>query len=225
MREEVLIDPCPVCGQSALTGYDGRFSCASCGSQVEQGRWLGVRTRDRFFFRAIGSDYGNIEPDLIARPFTKAELVGLADSCYSDADLETIAAGDFTCLRPPGSTVAQIMFPQARETCKLQVNGLIRAEGPSLSDGISRVNSPVDRRALKKLDEGNLFVSDQRLIFPSNTHAIIRIDRKLSGICTFSDAVAIQRKGEDRATYLLGFESRDVSLLTAFLQGQLDHLR
>lgn len=225
MREEVLIDSCPVCGQATLTSHDGGFSCASCGTQVEQGRWLGVRPRDRFFFRAIGFDYSNIEPDLLARPFTKAELARLADSCYSDAELETIAAGDFTCLRPPGSTIAQIMFPQARETCKLQVNGLTRAEGPLIPDGISRVNSPVDRRALKKLDEGNLFASDQRLIFPSNTHAIIRIDRKLTGIRTFSDAVAIQRKGEDKATYLQGFESRDVSLLTAFLQGQLDHLR
>jgi hypothetical protein len=225
VSEEVLIDACPICGESALTGHEGQFSCVSCGTHVEQRRWLGVRPRDRFLFRVVGSDYANAEPDLTARPFTKAELAGLAESCYSDADLETIAAGDLSCLRSPSSQVAQVMFPQTRETCQLQINGLIRAEGPSLSDGTSKINGSANRRTLKKLDEGNLFVSDQRLILPSNTHTIIRIDRKLTGICTFSDAVAIQRKGEDKATYFLGFESRDASLLAAFLKGQLDHLR
>jgi hypothetical protein len=117
------------------------------------------------------------------------------------------------------------MFPQTRESCQLQFNGLIRAEGPSLPNGTSKINGSVSRQTLKKLDEGNLFVSDQRLIFPSDTHTIIRIDRKLTGICTFLDAVALQRKGQDKAVYFLGFESRDAYLLAAFLRGQLDHLR
>jgi hypothetical protein len=225
VSQEVLIDACPICGKSALAGQKGQFSCVSCGTQVEQSRWLGVRPRDRFFFRMVSSDYSNAEPDLVARPFTKTELAGLAGSCYSDADLGAIAAGDLTCVRPLTSQVAQLMFPQTRETCRLQINGLTRAEGPSLPNGASKINSSVSQQTLKKLDEGNLFVSDQRLIFPSDTHTIIRIDRKLTGICTFLDAVAIQRKGQDKATYFLGFESRDASLLAAFLSGQLGHLR
>jgi hypothetical protein len=90
---------------------------------------------------------------------------------------------------------------------------------------VSKIDRPVDRRALVLLDQGNLFISEQRLIFPSSTHTMIRIDRKLIGIHNFSDAVAVQRKGEDKATYFLGFETREALLVTAYLQGQLDHLR
>ena len=225
MSEEVLIAPCPICGQSALAGHDGQYSCASCGTCVEQGRWLGIRPRDRFFFRAIGPEYRNAEPDLTARPFTKAKLAKLTDSCYSAADLAAIATGDLSRLHLPGSTVAQVLFPQTREACHVQVNGLTRAQGPSLPVGVSKIDRPANRHALALVDQGNLFISEQRLIFPSNTHTIIRIDRKLIGIHTFTDAVAVQRKGEDKATYFLGFETREALLVTAYLQGRLDHLR
>ena len=225
MSEEVLIAPCPICGQSALAGHGGQYSCASCGTRVEQGRWLGIRPRDRFFFRAIGSDYRNAEPDLTARPFTKAKLAELAGSCYCDADLAAIATGDLSRLHPPVSTVAQVLFPQTREACHVQINDLTRAQGASLPVGVSKIDRPVDRRALVLLDQGNLFISEQRLIFPSGTHTMIRIDRKLIGVHTFTDAVAVQRKGEDKATYFLGFETREALLVTAYLQGRLDHLR
>ena len=225
MSEEVLTNPCPICGESALTGHDGRFSCLSCKTTVEQGRWLGVWPREQFFFRAVGPESRNAEPDLTARPFSKTELIELAGSCYSDSDLEAIAAGDTSRLRPPSSIVAQVMFPHSRETCYVQINGLIRAQGPLLPDGASRVDRPANRRDLNKLDRGNLFISDQRMVFPSSTHTTVRIDRKLTGICAFADAVAVQRKSEDRAMYFLGLESRKALLVMAYLQGQLDHLR
>jgi hypothetical protein len=225
MTEEVLIAPCPICGQSALAGNDRQYSCTSCGTQVEQSQWLGVWPRNQFVFRAIGPDYRNAESELLARPFARAELAGLTGSCYTDADLEAIAAGDLSRLRPPSSTVAQVMFPQTHETCHVQINGLARAEGPSLPGGVNKVAGPADRRVLTMLDQGNLFISDQRLIFPSNTHTTIRIDRKLTGVRTFANAVAVQRKGENKATYFLGFESRSALLVTAYLQGRLDHLR
>jgi hypothetical protein len=223
--EYLLIAPCPICGQSALTGHNGWFSCSSCETIVEQGRWFGIWLRERFYFRAVGPEYRNAEPDLAAHPFSKTELVELAGSCYSDSDLKAIAAGDLSSLRPPPSTVAQLIFPQSREICYLQINGLIRAEGPLLPDGVCQVDSPMNRRDLNELDKGNLFISDQRLVFPSSTHTNIRIDRKLTGLCAFADAVAIQRRGEDKATYFLGLESRNALLVIACLQGQLDHLR
>jgi hypothetical protein len=192
---------------------------------VEQRRWLGVWPREQFFFRAVGAEYRNAEPDLRAHSFSKTELIELAGSCYSDTDLAAIAAGDLSRLRTPRSTVAQVMFHQSREICYVQVDGLIRAEGPLLPDGASRVDGPANRRDLNELDRGNLFISDQRLVFPSSTHTTIRIDRKLTGICAFADAVAVQRKSEDKATYFLGLESRNALLVIAYLQGQLDHLR
>jgi hypothetical protein len=78
---------------------------------------------------------------------------------------------------------------------------------------------------LTALDRGNLFISDQRLVFPSNIHTTIRLDRKLTGIRGFTDAFAIQRKGEAKAAYFLGCESRHARLIVAYLQGRLDHLR
>lgn len=225
MGREVLLAPCPICSQSALAGDRFLYRCESCGTQVEQKRWLGVRPRDRFFFQAVGTDYRNAEADLVARSFTRAQLTELAGSCYTDADLTAIATGDFSRLHLPSSTVAEIMFPQSHETCYVQVNGLVRADGPPLSQGVDRVNGPADRGNLKILDRGNLFISNQRLIFPSDTHTTIRTDRKLIGVSTFTDGVAVQRKGEDTATYFLRIESRSASLVLAYLQGRLDHLR
>ncbi len=225
MREEVLVEPCPICGQSPLLGDGRQYLCAACGTKVKQSRWLGIWPRNRFFFRAVGADYCNAEPDLIGRPFTQAALAGLTGTCYTDADLAAIAAGDLSRIRPPSSTLAQVLFPQSPETCHLIVNDLMRAQGPSLPDGVNRAHGPADRRILRILDRGNLFISDQRLIFPSDSHTTIRIDRKLTGVHSFTDAFAVQRKGEEKATYFLGCKARDVALILAYLQGRLDHLR
>lgn len=225
MSRSVLIDPCPICGQSPLVSDDRQYTCASCGTLVKQSAWLGVWPRNRFFFQTVGADYHNVQPDLLGRPFTRAELSRLSGTCYTDADLAAIAAGDLARLRPPRSTLAQVMFPQTHETCHLLLNRLVRAEGPSLPAGVDRVPSPADRRALRTLDQGNLFISDQRLIFPSSSHTTIRIDRKLTGIRTFTDAFAVQRKGEEKATYFLECGYRDAALVVAYLQGRLNHLR
>jgi hypothetical protein len=225
VSEEVLIDLCPICGQSPLQGDGRQYTCASCGTKVEQSRWLGMWPRNQFIFRAIGANYRNAEPDLIGRSFTQAQLAELTGTCYSDADLAAIAAGDLSRIRPPSSTVAQVLFAQSPETCYLLVNGLLRAQGPAIPDGVNRVGGPVDRRLLRILDQGNLFISDQRLIFPSDSHTTIRVDRQLTGIRTFNDAFAVQRKGEENATYFLGCKSREAALILAYLQGRLDHLR
>jgi endogenous inhibitor of DNA gyrase (YacG/DUF329 family) len=225
VTEEVLISPCPICGKSALGGSTGTYACPSCGTQVQHKRWLGIRPRNQFLFTTIGADYSNLETELLGHPFTKEQLARLAGTCYTDADLAAIAAGDLGRLRLPASTLARIMFPQSHETCYIQVNGLTRAEGPPVPDGVDRIPNPVDKRNLQVLDKGNLFISDQRLIFPSSTHTTIRIDRKLTAVRTFTDAIAVQRKGEDKATYWLGTEPRHAALIVAYLQGQLQHLR
>jgi hypothetical protein len=222
---EVLMRPCPLCGEGALAGDAGTYACSSCGTRVGQRRWLSLWPRDSFFFQAIGQDYRNLEADLAERPFSVAQLAALAGTCYRDSQLEAIADGDLSHVRPPASTVAGIMFPQTHETCYIQVNGLTRAEGPPLPQGSQYTPQPVDRRTLRRLDRGNLFLSDQRLIFPSSTHTTIRIDRRLSGVHAFRDALAVQRQGEAQATYFLDMEPRHVSLVAAYLCGRLEHLR
>lgn len=225
MSEEVLLAVCPICGQAALASSDGHYACVACGTQVEQKRWLGIWPRNRFVFQKVGVGYRNVEAELIARSFTSLELAELAGTCYTDADLAAIAAGDLSRLHMPTSTIAHILFPQTSETCHIQVNNLTRAEGPPLPNGVERTSQAVDRSALNLLDQGNLFVSDQRLIFPSNTHTTIRIDRKLTGVRTFTEAIGVQRKGKGKATYFLGLQPRHVSLIAAYLQGRLGHLR
>jgi predicted RNA-binding Zn-ribbon protein involved in translation (DUF1610 family) len=225
MNEETLIAPCPICGEAALLRSGDQFSCSSCGTEVAQRRFLAIRLGDRFIFRNIGPDYRNAETDLVGRSFTKAELAELSGTCYKDSDLEAIASGDLSSLRPPDSAVAQVIFSHSRETCLLQVNALRRANGPAISDGVRRLDHPRDNHGLELLDQGNLFISEQRLIFPSDTHTAIRIDRKLVGVCAFSNAVAVQRDGENTATYFLGFQSRTALLVAAFFQGRLEHLR
>ncbi len=225
MSEEVLVDPCPICGQSPLAGNGRRYACPACKSEVERGRWLGLLPHNRFTFRAIGADYGNVETELLGRPFTAAELHNIAGTCYTDADLKAIAAGDLERVHPPTTTIAKLIFGHTHEKCYVQVNNLTRAEGPTLPNGVDSVNGPPDQRALTVLDRGNLFISNQRLVFPSDTHTTIHLDRKLTGVRSFTDAFAVQRKGEEKATYFLGCESRHARLIAAYLQGLLDHLR
>jgi endogenous inhibitor of DNA gyrase (YacG/DUF329 family) len=225
VSEEVLVAPCPICGKAAMAGRGAQYACPSCGTQVEQRRWLGLQPRNQFFFQIVGAEYSNLEVDLKAHPFTKEQIAELAGTCYTDDDLLAIAAGDLARLHPPHSTLAQVMFPQARETCYIQVNGLTRAEGPPLPGDMERTYKRADRRVLQILDEGNLFVSDQRLIFPSHTHTSIRIDRKLTGVRTFLDAIGVQHKSDDKATYFLGTQPRQAALIAAYLQGRLAHLR
>ncbi len=108
MTEEVLIAPCPICGQSSLAGDGLKYTCASCGTEVAQSRWLGVWSRNRFFFSTVGADYRNAEPDLAARPFSKSRLARLTNTCYADADLAAIAVGDLSRLRPPSSMLSRV---------------------------------------------------------------------------------------------------------------------
>jgi len=225
VSEDTLIDLCPICSQSPLTGDGQRYSCTSCGAVVQRKRRLGLGPRSRFTFRAVSPDYRAAEPDLVKRSFTLEELAAITGTCYTDAELSSIAAGDLSRIRPPTSTVASIIFGQSHEICRLQINGLTRAAGPPLSPGVDQVDGPVDRRRLQMLNRGNLFIGDQRLAFPGDTHTTIRVDRKLTGVRAYRDAFAVQRKGEETATYFLGCGSRQVALVVAYLQGRLDHLR
>jgi len=225
VSQEVLVDPCPICGQSPLTGDGRRYVCATCHSEVERERWLGILPRPRFVIRSLGTDYGNAEADLVGRRFTLEGLKAIGGTCYTDADLQAIAAGDLQRIRPPTSLVAHLIFEHMHEQCYIQLNRLTRAEGPPLPEGADRMAKAADPTTLQMLDRGNLFISNQRLVFSSDTHTTIRIDRKLTGVRGFTNAFAVQRKGEGQATYFLGCESRQVGLVLAYLQGRLDHLR
>ena len=68
-------------------------------------------------------------------------------------------------------------------------------------------------------------MTDSRLVFPSNTFTFIRMDRKLIGLKTFENGIAIQRKGQDFATYFVGCRAHQAALLGAYIQGRVLALR
>jgi hypothetical protein len=74
-------------------------------------------------------------------------------------------------------------------------------------------------------DHGNLFGTDKHLVLPSDSFTFIRLDRKLGGVQAFNDGVAVQRTGEDFATYFVGCYPHEAALVAAFVLGKLPALR
>jgi hypothetical protein len=122
--------------------------------------------------------------------------------------------------------LAQVILEQLNEECFLQVNHLRRGHGVALAEGGHYwPEQPTSREGMTWQDRGNLFSTNQRLVFPSNTFTFIRLDRKLVGIQAFSDGVAVQRKGEDFATYFVGCYAHEAALVTAYVMGKLPALQ
>jgi hypothetical protein len=224
VSELVLLDVCPICGQSPVIEIEQQYTCPVCQSVLKKKRWLGLFPTNRFVYQTIGDDYSTARSDLLGRPLTLNDLKVITSTCYTDSDLKTIAEGEPAPIHLPNSTVASLIFEHTGETCYVQLNGLTRAQGPTLPNGTGIVDRSVEKNTLTTLDRGNLYLSNQRVVFPSDTHTIIRLDRKLTGVRALTNAFAVQRKGEDYATYFVGCQSRQAVLVEAFLRGQLKHL-
>jgi hypothetical protein len=140
--------------------------------------------------------------------------------------LAAIAQGSLEILRPVQTVLAQVILEQLNEVCHLQVNGLRRGHGKPLAEGGQyQPQQAVPREGLTWQDQGNLFCTNQRLVFPSSSFTFIRMDRKLVGMQAFSDGVAVQRKGEDYATYFVGCYAHEAALVAAYVLGKLPALQ
>jgi hypothetical protein len=145
---------------------------------------------------------------------------------YTDPQLAAIAGGDLEILRPVRTVLAQVILEQLNEVCHLQVNGLRRGHGHPLAEGGRyHPEQPVPREGMAWQDRGNLFCTNQRLVFPSNSFTFIRMDRKLVGLQAFTDGVAVQRKGEDYATYFVGCYAHEAALVAAYVLAKLPALQ
>jgi hypothetical protein len=145
---------------------------------------------------------------------------------YTDAQLAQIASGSLEILRPVRTVLAQVILEQLNEVCYLQVNGLRRGHGKLLAEGSHyRPEQLLPREGLIWQDQGNLFCTNQRLVFPSNSFTFIRMDRKVTGIQAFTDGVAVQRKGEDYAIYFVGCYAHEAALVAAYVMGKLPALQ
>jgi hypothetical protein len=155
-----------------------------------------------------------------------AQLKVTLGSVYPDSALARIAAGEIDVIRPVRTVLAQIILEQLKETCYIQVQGLRLSTGPALT-GVSsyRPNGSVPRQDLEWQGQGNLFGTARHLVLPGDTFTFIRFDRKLSGVQAFADGVAVQRHGEEHATYFVGCYPHEAALIAAFVMGQTPALR
>lgn len=216
------ISTCPVCGQTPFS-VENNAPCAGCGLSLSRSSWPVMGTR--YTVKAIGAGYSLVKPGLLGKRFTAAQLSLLAEQVYSDQTLAAFAGGDFGGLKTPAGTLAGILLEQLKETCFLRVNGLRRAHGPVLAEGSDRLPRETAPAGIDWQDQGNLFLTDSRLVFPSNTFTFIRMDRKLVGVKAFKDGLAVQRKGETFATYFVGCPPYQAALAAAYIEGRLPGLR
>jgi hypothetical protein len=145
---------------------------------------------------------------------------------YTDEQLAEIAGGAIDDIRPVRTMLAQIILEQLKETCFLQVNGLRRGHGQPLSEGGNYIpTEAVPRQGMDLQDEGNLFCTDQRLVFPSNKFTFIRMGRKVVGVQAFTNGIAIQLKGEEVATYFVGCLPHEAALVAAYVMARVPKLQ
>lgn len=221
-----LFSSCPVCDTTPLAADNEGFRCSHCGLTVKPKRKLFGRGGDKFTVTAIGEDYDIARQSIVGQTFTRPELAAFHEHVYRDAILADFADGNFEKMNMPESVLAQILLEQLRETCFLHVDDLRRAHGPALEPGGNRFPSgkvPVAQLTWK--DDGNLFLTNVRLVFPSHSFTFIRMGRKMVGMKTFENGVAIQLKGEDHATYFVGCAPHQAALMAAYIQGKVAGLR
>ena len=227
MASEALLSLCPVCEQAPLVASGEHYTCGNCGLTVQaKKKFLGLKATGTYTVESIGPAYSIAGSGIIGQDFSPEDLKSFRESVYSDAELTQFAEGDLDKLNPPASTLAQILLEQLREDCYLQINQMRRALGPALEGQAERI--PTEKAPRAKLswqDKGNLFLTNIRLVFPSDSFTFIRMDRKLSGVVAYTDGLAVQRKGEDFATYFMGGGAHQSALAAAYIVGKVPQLR
>ncbi|OQY27132.1 MAG: hypothetical protein B6243_13350 [Anaerolineaceae bacterium 4572_5.2] len=188
--------------------------------------FLGFKFKDQYIVQSIGQDYDIARSGVAGQVVPLSELDNFGESVYTDQQLAVFAQGNFNDLRMPSNTLAQILLEQLSETVYVQTHNMRRAHGPALEAGGNYIPKGLAPSGdLNWQDVGNLFLTNSRLVFPSNKFSFIRMDRKLIGLKTFENGFAIQRKGEDFATYFLDSRAHQAALNGAYIQGRVLALR
>jgi hypothetical protein len=228
VKPETLYEECPLCNQSpvVLDNEGGVYRCGHCGLTLKERSLLGLFKKGHFGIVQLGEgDFSLAEPELknIVLPPDRLKIV--LGNTYTDRQLAAIAAGSLDAIRPVRTILAQIIFEQLKESCYLQINGLRRGYGqPLVEGGGYRPAQKVPRSGMEWQDQGNLFGTERHLVLPSNRFTFVRLDRKLVGVQAFVDGVAVQRKGEEFATYFVGCQPQEAALLAAFVMARLPRL-
>ena len=229
MTRPTLYKECPLCNQGAVVWNDAEsvYGCEHCDLTLTGRSVLGLFKKGRFGVSSLGGgDYTLAGQSLNKIALMPDPLKVVLGNIYTDQQLAEIAGGSLETIRPVRTVLAQVILEQLNETCFLQVNGLRRGHGQPISNsGSYQPMQAVPRQGMEWQDEGNLFCTDQRLVFPSNRFTFIRLDRKLASAQAFTNGVAVQRKGEAFATYFVGCYPHEAALVVAYLMAKVPKLR
>jgi hypothetical protein len=229
VAQDTLYKECPLCTQAAVvaSGSGSTYHCPHCGLTLKERSLLGLFKKRHF----VVTDFGEGDYDLARRSLKNVALPPdplkiVIGNVYTDSQLAAIANGSVDLLRPVRTVLAQVILEQLNEDCYIQVNGLRRGHGKPLAEGGHyQPEQPAPREGLNWQDKGNLFCTSHRLVFPSDSFTFIRMDRKIVGVRAFGDGVAIQRKGEDYATYFVGCHPHEAALVAAYVLAKLPALQ
>ena len=229
MAQDTLYKECPLCTQGAVvgSGSNSLYRCTHCGLSLKERSLLGLFKKGHFVVTDWGAgDYTLAKQSLKDVALPPDPLKVTLGNVYTDQQLTAIAQGSLELLRPVRTVLAQVILEQLNEVCYLQVNGLRRGHGQPIAEaGHYQPEQAASREGMAWQDQGNLFCTNHRLVFPSNSFTFIRMDRKLVGVQAFIDGVAIQRKGEDFATYFVGCYAHEAALVTAYVMAKLPALQ
>ena len=230
MTAQILYKECPLCTVGTVTQQNNEavFQCDHCGLTIKEKSLFGIFKKGHYVVTDFGQGNFNLAQQGLLNKITLAldPLKITIGNVYTNEQLVDIAAGSTTPLRPVRTILAQIILEQLKEECFLQVTGLRRGHGQPLtdeSDYLPQGDSP--KQGMEWQDEGNLFCTTHRLVFPSSRFTFIRTDRKLVAVRAFNDGLAVQRKGEDYATYFIGCYPHEAALVAAYVIGKLPALR
>ncbi|MBN1218040.1 MAG: hypothetical protein JXM69_03850 [Anaerolineae bacterium] len=229
MTRQILYQECPLCnrGTVAWNEAESAYRCGQCGLTLKERAVLDLFRKGRLGVSYFGEgDYSLARQSLNKVALPPDLLKVTLGNVYPDPQLAELAAGSLEIIRPVRTVLAQIILEQLNEKCFLQVNGLRRGHGQPLDDGGSyQPVNPVRRQGIEWQDAGNLFCTNQRLVFPSNRFTFIRLDRKLVGARAFADGVAVQRTGEEFATYFVGCYPHEAALVAAYVMAKVPKLQ
>ncbi len=228
-QTNILYKECPLCTQSEVAWDDtaSRYRCPHCGLSLRDASFMKLFNKGRYKIDSLGQgQYSLADQSLLQTALTPDRLKVVLGNLYTDEVLARITTGDIERLRPVRTVLAQIILEQLREECFIHVTELRRGHGQPLPDEANYLPAePVPRQGMVWQDEGNLFCTTHRLVLPSDQFTFIRLGRKLTAVKAFTDGLAVQRKGEDFATYFVGCYPHEAALVAAYVLAKVPKLR
>ncbi len=203
------------------------YRCAECNLRLKEHAVLGLFKKGQFKISALGQgEFSLAEQSIKTITLAPDPLKIVIGNIYTDQQLAEIADGNTEVIRPVKTILAQIILEQLNETCFINVTGLRRGHGePLVEESWYQPTQKISRQGIEWQDEGNLFCTSQRLVFPSNQFTFIRLDRKVVAVQAFADGIAIQRKREKFATYFGGCYPHEAALVAAYVMAKVPVLR